>query len=787
MRTTVLPFVLIFLIVSCSIFDVIKAGLGEPCSDMTKIAPNCKYGLIKNFDSTIKTLGEGSSFVDVISDNNEKHYMLIKVPLPSLNSSRVMIQGNVRSGETFNSFLESNIKDDCGGAQLEGESMTFLNSKADILLTGYFVAQYPVCIGRFQVTSQTFSSFKNIPFMATLSSAGVVQSVTPFSNLIGYSIQAMYIDNVSGKRYFIMQKGYQIYLIIYKDQVILRKAIAGCEDTTKCKVMPIHYSVVYDRVVVSFFDTQEFQLIIDGENKEYLPHQSALWVLLLNPKDGSYVHSQKVFHSSSAMIPTPKIKFDSLGKLNILLSCEADCFLNGNAISPNIFLLQYDYIKTTFTFTKNFIQISQFKQDYFKIHSLSIERDNTIATVITGTSADPYSIVDGNGRTMQAQSKSVYQFRFRHLEGKIIQVQQLSTEYDITDSFIVSTSSPIVNSNNYVGEQKPIIYIRLSGTSKELKALSFSSNGYYLGTEYQYVTSSASYGGKTSSPQSTSKFIKGMKIKHSSDYVYGIEFRFRDGTSQSIGSSDNRETEFTLADDEYITKIHHEYRDYGFWIWASTTLACIRFDTNKNSYGANGCWGGNIEYVPSGLDLVGASMSCGAVVDSIWYHYGYWPTYSCASGYTGASCNTPVCYDLEATNPNVCNGKGKCTGPNTCSCSASISPSDSGTCVPYGFCEDLSSYNSGSCHGRGTCFFNNTCACDRSYYGDACEIEATCFGISKSSYGVCSNHGKCTDIDLCECSTGYAGKNCELPICFGKVANHNGKFFTSRLFSKRSL
>ena len=43
---------------------------------------------------------------------------------------------------------------------------------------------------------------------------------------------------------------------------------------------------------------------------------------------------------------------------------------------------------------------------------------------------------------------------------------------------------------------------------------------------------------------------------------------------------------------------------------------------------------------------------------------------SCILGFSGPSCNTPVCCGLNATNIVVCSGHGDCIAPDTCSCSS---------------------------------------------------------------------------------------------------------------------
>jgi hypothetical protein len=42
--------------------------------------------------------------------------------------------------------------------------------------------------------------------------------------------------------------------------------------------------------------------------------------------------------------------------------------------------------------------------------------------------------------------------------------------------------------------------------------------------------------------------------------------------------------------------------------------------------------------------------------------------FRCPQGYTGSKCTTYSCYGKASTDPTVCNGRGTCTGPNTCTC-----------------------------------------------------------------------------------------------------------------------
>ncbi|EFC38343.1 predicted protein [Naegleria gruberi] len=743
---------------------------------MTKTAPYCKNGLTKNFEKSIKVFDGSWELRDSIADQNERHYMLIKE-----NSSKIIIQGNQRYGSNFTQFSSTTIQDDCGQANIEGESIRFLNSDGQILLSGWFVASESVCIGDFHVYPQQNSSANStdlaetsIPFLAILSPiTAAVQSVVTLTDMIGFSLQSLDIDQYTGKIYLIMQNKTQINLVtLFKNQIILNQQIATCQDPTKCQVLSIHFSALYERIIVSFFEKSSFQLTIAGDMKTYSSYQSAQWVLLLN-KDGSYIHNQRIFHSSDSVMSTPKIKFDSIGKLNILLICERNCYLNEDAVSPNVFLLQYDYVNTVYSFVKNFISTTG--NFTFTIHSLSVERDLTLTTVISPLNSVSYTIKDVAGRSMQAVNNTVYQYRFRHVDGKIIHILPLTSEVDLTNAFLVSTSSPVVNTNNFIREQNPILYTRTSPITYKTEL--FVQAYIYYGNrdnekDYTYISKSPRYGGDSGAGDPTTQKVSRIDIL-GDGYVYCFKFTYTDGAIKYFNEARciGRVITAYLDNDEYIKEMSHDYTTFG----SAQILLCISFKTNKQTI--NFLCDNKVkfvEYVPEGLEVIGFGVKSGYCIDSISYMYGYTNTYSCANGYSGDDCSAPVCYDVDSSSKLVCNGNGRCAGPNNCSCMSSSVNTDSHNCASYSFCNDVSSNSVAICSGRGSCHYNGTCSCEKGYYGNECSIEAQCFGIPKSSYGTCSNHGNCLDIDTCECNVGYTGRNCELPICFGKAANTSG-------------
>ena len=170
----------------------------------------------------------------------------------------------------------------------------------------------------------------------------------------------------------------------------------------------------------------------------------------------------------------------------------------------------------------------------------------------------------------------------------------------------------------------------------------------------------------------------------------------------------------------------------------------------------------------------------------------------CASGWTGVSCNSPICASCvngACTAPGVCtcqsgwqgsscnvaicsNGcvQGACNAPNTCTCnagwsgtncsSAICSPSCvNGLCTTPNTCTCSAGWQHALCDKpvcslpcvNGLCLAPNVCACTVGWSGPSC-TDAIC------SAG-CQN-GTCTNAPgACKCNAGYSGAKCDQTNC----------------------
>eukprot|EP01080_Neovahlkampfia_damariscottae_P008049 gene8049-12511_t len=135
----------------------------------------------------------------------------------------------------------------------------------------------------------------------------------------------------------------------------------------------------------------------------------------------------------------------------------------------------------------------------------------------------------------------------------------------------------------------------------------------------------------------------------------------------------------------------------------------------------------------------------------------------CQEGYVGDTCETPVCAGLNATQNDVCMGRGECNAPEKCECDFG---GYAGNNCEYHACGNIPFNHTNVCSSQGNCTSPNRCVCGQNYTGDYCE-SALCFGISQHAPSSCSYHGKCLGPNNCLCDPNYSGENCEIFQCYG--------------------
>jgi hypothetical protein len=174
----------------------------------------------------------------------------------------------------------------------------------------------------------------------------------------------------------------------------------------------------------------------------------------------------------------------------------------------------------------------------------------------------------------------------------------------------------------------------------------------------------------------------------------------------------------------------------------------------------------------------------------------------CASDFLPPTCEKPVnnngtqggnstlsCYGKKPDDPQVCNSKGQCIQPDTCTCfpgfvgkQCETSVNNNGTdqnnngTIGDFQCFDKKKNDPNVCSSKGNCIQKDICVCFQGFSGKACEISggqgngtqvAECYGFKENDPMVCSGNGKCTGKDTCVCRQGFAGMSCESALCNG--------------------
>jgi hypothetical protein len=135
------------------------------------------------------------------------------------------------------------------------------------------------------------------------------------------------------------------------------------------------------------------------------------------------------------------------------------------------------------------------------------------------------------------------------------------------------------------------------------------------------------------------------------------------------------------------------------------------------------------------------------------------PDCSCADGYTGPQCQTPICFGKNSTEISVCTGRGSCVAPNIC---VNCQTGYIGDSCQFPICFGKNSTDPLVCNQWGNCTTPNQCTgCCCGYTSANCDT-SICFGISGNSSIVCSSQGICSFPDTCVCSNGFIwGDRCQ--------------------------
>ena len=116
---------------------------------------------------------------------------------------------------------------------------------------------------------------------------------------------------------------------------------------------------------------------------------------------------------------------------------------------------------------------------------------------------------------------------------------------------------------------------------------------------------------------------------------------------------------------------------------------------------------------------------------------------TCAHGWSGPDCTTPVCAGLR------CDARQICVGPDECGCIPGYAKSSSGVC-DQPLCVQ-------TCQNGGFCIAPDTCACKPGWFDPNCTTTVC--------EQTCGNGGNCTSGDFCRCPSMWQGADCRTPVC----------------------
>ncbi|EFC44940.1 predicted protein [Naegleria gruberi] len=687
-----------------------------------------------------------TQLVGFINDQNEDLYHLVNAPtLVDKYISKLK-----RVSKNGAEIWTLDIQSDCStSASVVSQTLSFA-SDGTIVLSGWIITKERACFRGTKLSSKTSQNNRKVPFIAFVSSTGYVISVISLENdFPDASISHVDLDHSdSNKLYLIIRMDSRLLIACYNDgRLMWNNVISSCADPSKCQAAGLSYSP-FGKILVTLYESDgtNFQFAAQGFN--FVSHKSGIYIATFSSDDGLFSSIDMVFHSTSVNMGAPKTVLDRLGKLHLLIACEANCYISGSIANPGVFLLRY--YNGAVEKLNRFISLILSK---IKLQSLALDRDLSIYAIINGLTS--FSIIDDtDGRVSNFLDIGVL-CKFRYSDGKILWLRKIADDPTL-DYYHVSPSSIMVNKKATVDEIIPTMFTYLrDGTRRTAWIESYTAR--YDTTE----SSSARIGGSGgSTTHTTSDKVTAILFGTTSDYVRDIGFEFKSVPAFQGGLG----IRYAIDSDEYFTSI-----DYCVGGNSYTTVEYIKFNTNKKSFSNGKCRSSlQTESVPKGKELVGFTVNIGIYLDSIKFYYR--SPYICMTGTEGDKCDTNVCYGISSKSALKCSGKGNCVGPNTCSCYFGYFGSN---CEQKTTCFGIDFDSKTVCSGNGNCYGPNTCRCNGRYTGNQCQY-ATCNGIIQSDSKVCSGHGSCIKEDTCSCQEGYSGPSCSTYSCSG-ILNSDSK------------